>query len=158
MMSKTRHFRQSTDGGTTWSNPAPIQNDDTNLREVNLAFDANNKAHAVWRTTNQIWHAREDEWPASINSNLVVSATGELVRSPDIAIAPDNTLHVVWAQGDKDLSCLFDEWRRKLGNAQCPLFRNQAIRKSDVPDIVDRLGRQCSYCLGRKDHLAAASS
>jgi len=134
------YFRQSTDGGTTWSAPAPIQNDGTSLREVNLAFDANNKAHAVWRTTNQIWHAREDEWPASINSNLVVSATGELVRSPDIAIAPDNTLHVVWAQGEKVYHAYSTDGGENWATPVA-LSPGTGQRKSDVPDmVIDSVG------------------
>lgn len=129
------YFRQSADGGTTWSDPAPIQDDDTSLLEVNLAFDTNNKAHAVWRTANQIWHAREDEWPASINSNIVVSATGESVRSPDIAVAPNNTLHVVWAQGEKVYHAYStdggESWETPVA-----LSPGTGQRKSDVPDIV----------------------
>jgi hypothetical protein len=39
--------------------------------------------------------ASEDSWP---NNPMVISSVGASVTDPDIAIGPDNTIHVVWSE------------------------------------------------------------
>lgn len=93
-------YAQSTDGGDTWSTPAPVHSSNTGARQV--AFDfAGNTAHAVWRTgtsetSDSVRHAREGQWTAN-GSNLIVD-TGQRVFDPEIAAGPDGVLHVVWTQ------------------------------------------------------------
>lgn len=132
------YFRESLDGGTTWSEPSPIQLGDENMSQVTFAFDSNNVAHAVWRTQDEIWHASENGWPSSINSNLVISTSGETVKDPDIAVAPDNTLHVVWRQGNK----IFHSYSQNSGNNWSnPFELTSADLLSEVPAVaVDNTG------------------
>ena len=134
------YYRESTNGGGTWSEPSAIQLGGNNMLEVTFAFDSNNVAHAVWRTQYEIWHAPENGWPASANSNQVKSNTGALVFSPDIAVSPDNTLHVVWAQENK----IFHTFSKDGGqnwSTPYPLSPGTGQLKSDVPDVeVDHLG------------------
>jgi hypothetical protein len=134
------YYRKSTDGGKTWSAPAPIQLGGSNMLEVTFAFDNNNVAHAVWRTQYEIWHAPEYGWPASANSHQIVPNTGKFVFSPDIAVSPDNTLHVVWAQDNK----IFHSYSKDGGknwSTPYPLSLGTGQLKSDVPDVeIDHLG------------------
>lgn len=137
---ETPYFRESIDGGNTWSEPAPIQLGDVDMKEVTFAFDFNNVAHAVWRTKYEIWHAPENDWPNSANSHQIVQNTGERVFSPDIAVSPNNTLHVVWAQDNK----IFHSFSKDGGqnwSAPFALSPGTGQLKSDVPDVeVDHLG------------------
>jgi len=129
-------YSQSSDGGDTWSTPAPVHSSDTNARQV--AFDfAGNTAHAIWRTSDSIWHAREDQWPANGSSRIVDA--GEFVFEPDIASGPDGVLHAVWTQQDDKLYHSFsrsngDDWSD-------PQALTTGQNRANVPDItVDENG------------------
>jgi hypothetical protein len=133
------YYRKSTNGGKNWSAPAPIQLGSDNMLEVTFAFDNNNVAHAVWRTQYELWHAPENGWPSSANSHQIVPNTGEFVFSPDIAVSPDNTLHVVWAQDNK----ILHSYSKDSGeNWSTPFSLSPGgDLKSDVPDVeVDYQG------------------
>lgn len=90
------YFTRSTNNGATWSTPAAVRNSSSEIPQVSFAFDNNNVAHAVWRTASDILHADEGQWPGP---GSPVVDTVEMVLDPDIDVADDNTLHVVWAQG-----------------------------------------------------------
>ena len=93
-------YSQSNNGGETWSTPEPVHSSDANAQQV--AFDfAGNTGHAVWRTLESVWHAREDQW-ATNGSTLIVDA-GERVLDPEIAAGPNGVIHVVWTQLDGNL-------------------------------------------------------
>lgn len=94
------YYRDSLDGGKNWREPTAIHRADTALLQTTFNFDNNGNAHAVWRTRTGIWHSREDQWPTVANP---ITSTLQLVFSPDIAAAPDGTLHVVWAQQDNQI-------------------------------------------------------
>lgn len=91
------YFRESSDGGRTWSQPAAIRESGLNLSQVALDFDPQDRAHAVWRTDKELWHAREDQWPFAANP---ITSTAGLVRDPDFTIDLDGVIHVAWAQYD----------------------------------------------------------
>ncbi len=92
------YFRESKDGGNSWSDPAPIHDDRSKIaNQVDFAFDNEDVAHAIWRTDKEIRHARYGQWPNG--SNRVILAN-DIVFSPDIAVAPNDTLHIVWAQSN----------------------------------------------------------
>jgi hypothetical protein len=96
------YFTQSTNEGTTWSTSAAVRNSASEIPQVSFAFDNNNVAHAVWRTDSDIIHAAEGQWPGP---GTPIADTVETVLDPDIDVADNNTLHVVWAQGS-DLQTL----------------------------------------------------
>ncbi|HSM58633.1 MAG TPA: sialidase family protein [Candidatus Sulfomarinibacteraceae bacterium] len=91
------YYRLSTDGGESWSAPAPIYNSSSNLRQVTVDFDNNNVAHAAWYSSSGLFHAAQNQWPS--NSNSVHATTADIL-DPMMAISSDNVLHLVWAQGD----------------------------------------------------------
>jgi hypothetical protein len=90
------YFRRSYDGGVTWSAPAPIFNSPHDLRQVEVAYNNNNVAHAVWRDGSTLQHATEGAWP---NGADTIITTSDVVLDPALAVGADNVLHVVWAQG-----------------------------------------------------------
>ncbi|MDX1688770.1 MAG: exo-alpha-sialidase [Candidatus Promineifilaceae bacterium] len=130
------YYSQSSDGGDTWSTPAPVHSSETNARQV--AFDfVGNTAHAIWRTSDSIWHAREGQWAAN-GSNLVVNA-GEFVFEPDIAAGPDGVLHAVWTQQDQKL--YYSVSRNDGATWSTPQELTTGQNRANVPDIaIDQNG------------------
>jgi hypothetical protein len=57
----------------------------------------NNAAHALWRTDGGIFHALEDQWPSEENT---IRSETDRVFQPDVASGKDDTVHVVWAEGE----------------------------------------------------------
>jgi hypothetical protein len=90
------YYATSGDNGVTWGTPAPIRNSSIDIPQVTFAYDSNNVAHAVWRTNTDILHSSQSQWPGA---GTPIVSTVQSVQDPDIAIAADDTLHVVWAQG-----------------------------------------------------------
>lgn len=91
-------YSESTDDGLTWSAPQPIRISSSDLRQVDVAYDRNSQAHAVWRSESHVQHAVQQQWPSGATT---LPGNGErLVDPPQIAIGPDNVVHVVWAQGN----------------------------------------------------------
>lgn len=130
-------FSQSTDNGDTWSTPAAVHSSNTSARQV--AFDfAGNTAHAIWRTSDSIRHAREGQW-ASNGSNLVADA-GEFVFEPEIAAAPGGVIHAVWTQQNDRL---YYSISRNGGDtwSQPPQALTSGQNRANVPDVaVDQNG------------------
>ncbi len=89
------YYRKSTDNGLTWSTRARIYTSAAYSRQVQVAFDNNSKAHAVWTEgNNQVWYGNQDVW-ASNGSKMLFSGN-ILVESPKIAVDKNNVLHLVW--------------------------------------------------------------
>lgn len=110
------YFSRSVDDGVTWSTPAPIRNVDQRLRQVTLAFDNNNTAHAVWRSNSGLAHAAQSQWP---NGENTIVSTGDILFDPYLAIGSDNVLHVVWAQahGTQGLHDIFHAYSTNGGSS-----------------------------------------
>lgn len=93
-------FRKSTDGGTTWSTPARIYSSTATSRQVDVAFDNSNRAHAVWtENNNQLWYARDNAW-ASNGARQLFSSAQILIESPKLAVDSSGILHLVWFQAN----------------------------------------------------------
>lgn len=90
------YFTESSNNGSSWSNPSPIRTTSTDIPQVSFAFDSSSKAHTVYRTDTDIFHSLEDQWPGT--GTAIISTISDSVMDPDIDIAPDNTIHVIWAQ------------------------------------------------------------
>lgn len=132
------YYRLKPAGEAAWSAPAPIRNSGESLRQTRLAFDNNNNAHALWRTGDAVYHARQNQWP---NSHNVVANPGISILDPALAIGGDGVLHAVWAQGD-NLHEIHHAYSTNNGGdwiLSPPLSDNQ--RRSSSPAIaVDQQG------------------
>lgn len=93
------YYRESSDGGRTWSQPSPIHVSGLALFQAKLGFDDQNQAHAVWRTDTEIWHSREAQWPNTANRITPITSTIG-VQDPDMFVDSDGVIHVVWSQAD----------------------------------------------------------
>lgn len=124
-------FRESVDGGFNWSPPAPVATTNQNSQEIDFDFNQNDVAHAVWRTQNQVLHARESQWPNG--SNTIVSGS-DRVFSPDIAIGADNSLHVVWSQEDNKI--YYSRSQNGGSSWTTPAALSGATNKSDNPAVA----------------------
>jgi hypothetical protein len=93
------YYSQSMNDGKSWSIPLPVHTQGTDaLHQVRLEFDANNVGHAIWRDgAGRLFYARQNQWGTGAATTIV--NTGQLIYNPNIAIAPNGTLHVVWSQG-----------------------------------------------------------
>ena len=130
------YYRQSLDGGRSWQAPKSISQSPDDLRQVTFAFDSNDKAHAVWRTQTEIWYAGEEQWP---NSATLITTTTQLVFNPDITVAPDNNLHVVWSQLDNRIYHAHSQDSGLSWKLSAPL--TDELDKSDEPAVaVDQDG------------------
>lgn len=107
---KDPYFSRSTNGGQTWSSPAPIYvslGSAHNSLEVNLAVDNSGTGHAVWReviSTNpsfpifRIMYAKESNWGGT--NPTIVDEAGISASSPKIIASGNNTLDMVWTSFD----------------------------------------------------------
>ncbi|WP_420630388.1 hypothetical protein [Candidatus Leptofilum sp.] len=94
------YYRKSPDGGDTWTAPASIHTSADFSRQVHVAFDNNNDAHAVWtEDDNQLWYGNEDDWPSNGSAQLF-STADILIESPKIAVDANGVIHIVWSQVD----------------------------------------------------------
>ncbi len=97
-------YKQSSDKGISWSDPpngapmyatVPI----TSASQIDIAYDANNKAHAVWvkmdASGGHIVYADETKW--GDESLFYDVHTIDNVFSPKIVASGENTLDVVWS-------------------------------------------------------------
>jgi hypothetical protein len=134
------YYTQSTNEGGTWSTPAAVRLSSSEIPQVSFAFDNNSVAHAVWRTGSDIIHSVKGQWPAP---GTPIADTVEMVLDPDIDVADNNRLHVVWAQG-QDLQTLniYHAYSNNGGASWTispPLATN--TNKSIAPAVsVDNLG------------------
>lgn len=95
------YYSRSEDGGLTWSPDAPIHTSASDRRYVSVAFDRNSVAHAVWRSSDAVFHAAEGQWSSNGFTALPSPADGQrILDPPSLATGNDGSLHVVWAQGD----------------------------------------------------------
>ena len=83
-------------GSTAWSASAPIHTGLSDYSQVTLAFNSASVAHAIWRSNNTVFYARQDQWTS--NSFATVLAGAHQVLSPQIAIGDDDIIHVVATQ------------------------------------------------------------
>ncbi|UCG25851.1 MAG: hypothetical protein JSW55_07640 [Chloroflexota bacterium] len=122
--------------GKSWLEPKSIFQSEDSLRQATFAFDASDKAHAVWRTQSEIWHSSEDQWP---NTATLITSTAQRVFSPDVTVSPDNNLHVVWSQEDNRIYHAYSEDGGLNWNTSAAV--NGGFDKSDEPAVaVDQDG------------------
>lgn len=128
------YYRLSTDGGETWSTPAPIQNSSSNLRQVTVDFDNNNVAHAAWYSNSGLFHAAQNQWP---NNSNTVYATSADILDPKLTVSSDNVLHLVWAQGDVgDLHNIYHAYSQNGGATwSTPTALATNTRHSSYPSL-----------------------
>jgi hypothetical protein len=89
------YFVQSSNNGNNWSPPNPVRSGTQDISQATFTFDSNSVAHAVWRTNTDILYSAEGNWPTA---GTPVVATAGAVIDPDIGVANNGTIHVVWAQ------------------------------------------------------------
>jgi len=108
----TIYYQRSADGGTTWSNPAPLPGvlarewDDTPFDSYRTAQDSAGRLHLVLvgraasRSGTGVWHLtwNGQRWSAPD----LVSANENYPEWPYIAIGQGNQLHVAWFERSED--------------------------------------------------------
>lgn len=91
----------------SWSTPSPIYSSAATSEFLDIAFDANSQAHAVWvEASNTLYYGTENSWgqsggsgPQPIYSALVA------IEAPKIIASGNNKLDLVMAKNDgSDLS------------------------------------------------------
>jgi hypothetical protein len=104
---KTPFFRESNNNATSWSSPGAIWNHSISEDAVfvDIAYDSNNQAHAVWTAETEvnalkhkIFYAKENSWPASPSYFSFAPNTG-IITNPNIHINGDD-IFIVWAEHD----------------------------------------------------------
>lgn len=94
-------YRLSTNFGQSWLDVSPIKvTNNISSRQVNVIFDNNEKAHAVWTENgNTLAYAPEANWNSGSSYQTIYTASGfgAVLESPKIIPGFGNLLHVVWA-------------------------------------------------------------
>jgi hypothetical protein len=83
----------------TWGAPARVHTSADILYQTTFEFDKQNppQAHAVWRTSNAVFYARQNQW-AGNGAAVIFNNQPRLVFDPIMAIGNDNVIHIFWTQ------------------------------------------------------------
>lgn len=90
------YYVQSTDHGDNWLITGTIHHDPTiNSSQIDIDYDANNIAHAVWLFgSDTIVYANETMWATNVSTTL---SSGNTQLTPAIVASGAYTLDVVWS-------------------------------------------------------------
>jgi hypothetical protein len=100
-------YKQSTDGGTTWSKYKRLTWNSGDSQLPGVAVDSSNNIHVVWEDNSKISDA-EVFYKASTDSGATWSSHKRLTwnledsRWPEIAVDSSNSIHVVWSDESKN--------------------------------------------------------
>ena len=136
------YYHDSFNNGATFpGNPAPINtNASTETIDVAIAFDANNKAHALWieQTTTdnrQLRYAQEDNWPNTSSLRSSVTNPG-VIFTPRIVASGTNTLNIVWAENSSGIITDIYHARSTNGGSTWPIS-GVIIDNTDLSQFPD---------------------
>ncbi|MCA9919260.1 MAG: exo-alpha-sialidase [Anaerolineales bacterium] len=132
-------YRRSYDGGTNWTIPLRIYTSAASSRQVDVAFDNQNRAHAVWtEADNQLWYAREDAWVGNSAKQLFSATVGVVViDSPKLAVDSNGILHLVWFQFDINGTDIYYSRSTNGGaNWTSPENVSNSLGSSESPALV----------------------
>ena len=125
---KDPYFRRSTNGGQSWTSPAPIHTslgEAFNSLQINLEIDASGTGHAVWAEADKtIMYSREPNW--GNNSPTVIYTADVEASNPQIVAIGTSTLHLVWAATDFNLG-LPQIWYKRSTNGGTSWSTNTQI-------------------------------
>lgn len=138
------YYRVSSNNGKSWSAAAPIFTSAANSIQVHVDYSSNNVAHAVWiEDDNQVYYARQNQWPTGIkrlsadpNTNFDLVS----VDFPRIVASGNSRLDVVWVQDDAGFVNIYHAYSTNNGNSwsQGKLIlsgSNGTILDSRTPDL-----------------------
>jgi len=104
------YAKNSSDGGTTWTAAKRLTWTSTDSRSPALAIDSSDIIYAVWDDplpgNGEIYGKRSTDGGETWDATKRLTWTSGWSSNPDIAIAPPNTIHVVWSAeipGDLEL-------------------------------------------------------
>lgn len=101
-------FVRSADGGTTWTEPMDISNTPGVSGEPTLAIAPDDSIHVVWTDSSKGMKNKDIYYTSSTDAGkhwakdpllpaVDISNTTGASSEPTIAVAPDNIIHVAWA-------------------------------------------------------------
>lgn len=108
---------KSTPGGTNWSTPIKVNDDDTGMqRMVEMTIDQDDNIHVAWLDARNgqwnIYYSYSDDGGATFHPNVRITSEGTPLtysRPGDyftMRTGPDGTLYIVWTDGrgnDQDI-------------------------------------------------------
>jgi hypothetical protein len=129
------YYRLRPAGTLAFSNPASLHVAAADSTQTNFAFDGNSIAHAVWRTTNQVLYARQDQWAS--NGMEIVTSPAVQIRDPHVDVGSNGHIQVVWTQGVNPQSVYYS-YSTNSGNswATPQMLSADDGRNAIVPKVV----------------------
>jgi Neuraminidase (sialidase) len=93
------YYKKSTDGGTTWSAGKRLTWTSDGSYAPAIAVDSSDTIHVVWGEYApgiEIYYLRSTDGGANWSPIKRLTWTSDWSGNADIALLPDNTIHVVW--------------------------------------------------------------
>ena len=121
------YYHDSSNNGATFpGSPAPINtNNSTETIDVAVAYDSNNKPHALWieelsNNDRQLRYANKDNWPSTSSLRSSVVNPG-VIFTPRIATSGSNILDIVWAESSSGIITDIYHARSSNGGSTWPI-------------------------------------
>ncbi len=125
------YFAYSEDGGLTWTEVGPINDDQGNARQVNPSIavnPSNGHIYVVWQDqrngNNDIYFAMSKDggrtWSRNVSVTDYPNASQQSQSVPAIAVTPSGRIYVVWEDERNDSGDIFFTWGKECLDPDCP--------------------------------------
>jgi len=163
------YVTKSTPGGTNWTTPVQINDDETGMqRMVEMTIDQNDNIHVAWLDARNgqwdIYYSYSDDGGATFHPNVRITSEGTpltYTRPGDyftMRTGPDGTLYIVWTDGrgnDQDIYFARQDFENPVLSHIPPAmgFQNSPLILYATATDDDHIARvELHYCLGNEDN------
>lgn len=133
--------KKSTDGGNSWSSSKRLTWTPESTAQAQIEIDSSDTIHIICLDTpsveSEIYYKKSTDGGASWTSLKRLTWTGDFSSLPAFAIAPDDSLHVVWRE---DKSSNWEIYYKKSTNGGTTWSGSKRLTwtptSTNVPDIA----------------------
>lgn len=134
------YYNESLDNGATWTPfPAPIHSSDgVDSVQLDVAFDAQGTAHAVWIEGMNLVYAAESDWPGNIMHTISTAIGSPGAADPMLIASRNSTLDVIWSEATTGNPDIYHSRSADNGSTWSPkeLVNPNSPATDEVPSIA----------------------